>query len=82
MDARKVLRWVSVALIAVFALSGCGQANARDSKTDKPRPTAAAVGAEDAHPSADADSDRGPGCAESALTGESHQQTRKSSGKK
>jgi hypothetical protein len=54
-----------VASVAVFSLTGCGQANARGKESALAAP-AAAVATSDAHPTADADADNGPGCAEGA----------------
>jgi hypothetical protein len=53
-----------VASVAVFALSGCGQARASASEA---RPAPVVVAASDRVATADADADNGPGCAESAL---------------
>lgn len=57
---------MSVTSIAVFMLAGCGQASARVQAV-QPRPAAATVAVADAQPRAEADTDNGPGCAESAL---------------
>jgi hypothetical protein len=80
MNDRK-LKWASVALVAVFALAGCGQANARNTKPDQPRPMVATLGGSDAQPSADADAEKGQGCAESALVG-ADQKTKQVSARK
>jgi hypothetical protein len=63
-----------VASVAVFALSGCGQARA-SGKVASSAPSV--VAASDARPTADADADNGPGCAESALDSAAQQVTRK-----
>ena len=73
MHETKKLRWV-FALAVVFALAGCGQANARNRKSDQPSPTVAELGERSAQPSADAERDNGPGCAESAVVGVARQQ--------
>jgi hypothetical protein len=76
MNETEKLKWV-FALAAVFALAGCGQANARNRKSDQPSPTVAALGERSAEPSADAERDNGPGCAESAVVGVARQQDKK-----
>jgi hypothetical protein len=53
-----------VASVAVFSLSGCGQANAHSKESIR---AAAVVAVADTQPTADADADNGPGCAEGAL---------------
>jgi hypothetical protein len=68
MNDWKKLGWMAVASVAVFALAGCNQADARVQPL-KARP--AAVVASDAHPTGDAEADNGPGCAESSLHGSS-----------
>jgi hypothetical protein len=77
MNDRKKLKWPSLALAAVFALAGCGQANARNTKSDQPTPAVAALGDTGAQPSAQADADNGPGCAESAVVGSAQQKSKK-----
>ena len=67
MSDGKRFKWVLVGLVAALAFVGCDQANARDRKSNEPSPKVAAVGRGDAHPSSDADTDNGPGCAESSL---------------
>jgi hypothetical protein len=66
MNDWKKFGWMAVASVAVFALAGCERADAR-AQTPNARPVAVAVVASDAHPTADAEADNGPGCAESAL---------------
>jgi hypothetical protein len=75
-DSRK-LKWLSLAMAAGLALTGCSPANARDKKSDQRSPTVATSAAKDAQPSADADRDNGPGCAESAVAGVAHNQKKK-----
>jgi hypothetical protein len=67
MNDWKKLGWMSVMSLAVFALAGCTRASA-ESRAVPPARAAAVKGAEpDQRPIADADADKGPGCAESAL---------------
>jgi hypothetical protein len=66
MNDWKKLGWVAVASVAVFALAGCERADAQSGKANV-RPAAVAVASSDARPTADADRDNGPGCAESTL---------------
>jgi hypothetical protein len=66
MNDWKKLGWMAVASVAVFALAGCERADAR-AQAFNARPAAVAVVASDEHPTADADADKGPGCAESTL---------------
>jgi hypothetical protein len=66
MNDWKKLGWVAAASVAVFALSGCERADAQSHKANT-RPAAVAVSTADARPTADAEHDNGPGCAESAL---------------
>jgi hypothetical protein len=73
MDNRKSLEWLLAGLVAAFALAGCGQANARNAKSDQPAsPTVAALSITNERPGTDAEADNGPGCAESALAPEPH----------
>jgi hypothetical protein len=65
MNEWKKLGFMAVASVAVFALSGCERADARVQSANV-RPAAVAV-ASDAHPTADAEADNGPGCSESSL---------------
>ena len=76
MNDRK-LKWSLIPVVAAFALAGCGQANARNTKSNQPSPTVAAFAEKDGQPSDDADKDNGPGCAESAVVGSAHQQNKK-----
>ncbi len=65
MNDWKKLGWVAVSSIALFALAGCEQARA--STGHSAPPAVAEVALADTQPTADADADNGPGCAESAL---------------
>ncbi|MGO8971822.1 MAG: hypothetical protein ACLQDQ_19865 [Myxococcaceae bacterium] len=67
MDDLKKLGWMSVVSIALFALAGCSQASAGSQAVEEGRPAAVEVAQADTQPTADADADNGPGCAESAL---------------
>jgi hypothetical protein len=64
----KTFGCVVAASFAVFALGGCGKADA-GVQTAKAAAVAPAVTVSDAHPTADAEADNGPGCAESCLHG-------------
>jgi hypothetical protein len=64
MNDWKKLGWMMAASVAVFALAGCERADAKSQKANA-RTAAVAVVASDAHPTADAEADNGPGCAES-----------------
>jgi len=60
------LGWMSVMSVSLFALAGCAKANAETASVDEARTATVEVQA-DTQPTADADADNGPGCAESAL---------------
>lgn len=78
MNDWKNLGRLSVVALAVFALAGCGRANAqRGQAQNQSRATTSASAVSDARPTSDAEADNGPGCAESALNGASHQASRK-----
>jgi len=82
MDNRTRLEWLLAGLVAV-ALAGCGQANARNTKSDQPAsPTVAALSETNERPGTDAEADNGPGCAESALAPETHPPKRSAPNKK
>ncbi len=60
----KKLGWLSVMSVALFALAGCTRASAEASTEDQVHPVTVQAQA-DQQPSADAEADNGPGCAES-----------------
>jgi hypothetical protein len=58
---------MSVMSVALFALAGCTQANAEGQAVAEVRSAGVEVALADTQPTADADADNGPGCAESEL---------------
>ena len=63
----KTLGWMSVMSVALFALAGCNRASAESRSEDQARPAATQAAQADQQPTADAEADNGPGCAESFL---------------
>jgi hypothetical protein len=66
MNHWKKLGWLSVLSVALFALAGCTRASAEARTEDQARPAAVEAQA-DQQPTADAEADNGPGCAESLI---------------
>ncbi len=68
MNAYMKLSVMSVMSVALFALAGCTQANAEgQAVVAQARSAGVEVAVADTQPTADADADNGPGCAESEL---------------
>ena len=66
MNQLKKLAWLSVLSVALFALAGCTRASAEARAGEQARPVAVEAQA-DQQPTADAEADNGPGCAESLV---------------
>ena len=58
---------MSVMSVALFALAGCTQANAEGQAVAEARSADVKVAVADTQPTADAEKDNGPGCAESLI---------------
>jgi len=61
------LGWMSVMSVSLFALAGCAKASAETAPVDDARTVTIEGAPAETQPTADADADNGPGCAESAL---------------
>lgn len=73
MSKPKMFGGMLAAALAVLALNGCGQASARSQSFDQPRRAQARVAESEVYPVSDAEADNGPGCSETALSGQGQQ---------